>query len=176
MLPEHTSPTGDTALERGVFIATLGTTLIAEQLLWDGQFITYPMFRRIRDLDEQVFVQVHRDYVRSLGLPTYMPMILYLVSCLLLLFVRPKHIPGGYPLVMNLLNLAGIVSTFTQLVPNHVRIDTSGQASAKAVQRLIDDNRLRFGVVGINSAIMIFLLARQLRAGRLHEHSVGIRK
>lgn len=156
----------DTALERGAFIAALGTTLIAEQLLWDGQFITYPMFRRIRNLDEQVFVEVHRDYVRSLGLPTYMPMTIYLLSCALLLVVRPKRIPLRYPLLMNLLNLVGVVSTFAQLVPNHVQIDSSGQASAEAVQRLIDDNRVRFAVLGINTAIMLYLLADQLHPRR----------
>lgn len=53
-------PSAGTAAERGVFLAAVATTFVAEQLLWDGQFITYPMFKRIRDLDERHFVSVHQ--------------------------------------------------------------------------------------------------------------------
>lgn len=157
----------DTALERGVFITTTLLTFIEEQLLWDGQFITYPLFKRIRDLDEPAFVQVHQAYVKSLGLPTYLPSSLYLFSTLLFMFIRPRRIPVGYPLLMNLLNLIAVISTFSQLVPNHVRIDTEGHASAAQVQQLVDDNRIRFALVAINSGIMLYLLGQMLRPEEL---------
>jgi hypothetical protein len=149
-----------------VFICTAFTTFTAEQLLWDGQFITYPMFRRVRELDERHFVQVHQEYVKSLGAPTYLPMGLYLLSNLAFLFVRPREVPLRFPLAMNLLNAVGVASTFAQLVPIHVRIDTTERATAEDVEKLIAYNRIRFGLVGVNSAIMLYLLGKAPRDGR----------
>lgn len=151
-----------TPAERAVFAATLATTFIAEQLLWDGQFITYPLFRRVRDLDEGHFVQVHQDYVKSLGLPTYLPMSLYLLCCALFLRYRPPQVPPRFPLLMNALNAVGVASTFAQLVPLHIRIDTEERATAEDVDKLIGYNRIRFGCVAVNSALMLYLLGRVL--------------
>lgn len=147
---------------RAVFVATVFTTFITEQLLWDGQFITYPMFRRVRDLDERHFVTVHKDYVKSLGVPTYLPTSLNLLSTLAFLFVRPARIGPRLPLLMNALNAVSVLSTFRQLVPIHVRIDREEQASAEDVDRLIGYNRVRFGLTGINSVILLYLLWKML--------------
>jgi hypothetical protein len=151
-----------TTNERAVFLAAAASTFVAAQLLWDGQFITYPMFRRIRDLDESVFVQVHQDYVKGLGIPTYLPMSIFLLTTALLLRIRPPEIPLRVPLLMNALNAVGVTSTFRQLVPIHIRIDIERRATAEDVEKLIRYNRVRFGLVAVNAGVMLSLLARAL--------------
>ncbi|GHP00267.1 hypothetical protein KSF_103140 [Reticulibacter mediterranei] len=147
-------------LQKGVFIATLFSTFVMEQLVWDTQFISYPVLKKIRTLDEKTFVSVHQEYVKRLGVPIYLPSSVYLLTTLLFLFIRPSNIPLRYPLIMNALNVLAVTNTFGQLVPIHIRIHREQKASAQDVQDLINLNRTRFGLVVINSLIMLYLLAR----------------
>jgi hypothetical protein len=151
------------SIELGVFAAVVFMTFAVFQLFWDGQFITYPMFRWIQQQNETVFVRVHQSYVAHLGIPTYLPTSLYLGVTLLFLFVRPEQIPIEYPIMMNVLNLVGIVSTFALLVPLHIRIDRTERASLADVNRLIAYNIIRFTAVIVNSIIVLHLLVLLLR-------------
>ncbi|MBI1277528.1 MAG: hypothetical protein GC179_05320 [Anaerolineaceae bacterium] len=145
-----------------VFLAVVFTTFVEFQLLWDGQFLTYPMFRWIQQQDKTIFVRIHQTYVKNLGIPTYLPSLLYLVSVLLFLFIRPVDIPIQFPILLNILNFVGVVSTFVQLVPLHIRIDRTQTASVEDVNRLLRYNRIRFIMVTINSVVILYLLALRL--------------
>ncbi|MDX2139137.1 MAG: hypothetical protein SF123_13695 [Chloroflexota bacterium] len=150
------------SFELTVFLAVVFMTFVSFQLFWDGQLITYPMFRWIQQQNEAVFVHVHQSYVKHLGIPTYLPMGLYLGVTMLFLFVRPAQVPIQYPIIMNVLNAVGVVSTFTLLVPLHIRIDRTERASLADVNRLIVYNTVRFGALIINSVIVLYLLTLML--------------
>ena len=145
-----------------IFLSVVATTFIAFQLLWDGQFLTYPMFRWIQQRDESTFVHIHQTYVKNLGIPTYLPSVLYLLATAAFLFIRPPEIPVGFPLVMNALNLIAVASTFSLLVPLHILIDRTERATAAQVERLIQYNLIRFIMIAINSIIVLYLLVMLL--------------
>jgi hypothetical protein len=149
-------------LETLVFVFTLFMTFAVFQLLWDGQFLTYPMFRWLHQRDEMTFVHIHQTYVKNLGIPTYLPCVLYLIACALLLFIRPAYVPLPAALVINALNIIAVISTAVQLVPIHIQIDTDERASLQQVDLLLRYNTIRFGLVAVNSVILLIILAQLL--------------
>ena len=68
-----TAEVKNTTLQTGVFLATLVSTFVMEQLVWDTQLISYPLLKKIHALDEKTFVSVHQEYVKRLGIPIYLP-------------------------------------------------------------------------------------------------------
>ena len=145
-----------------VFVAVVFMTFVAFQIFWDGQLITYPMFRWIQMQNEAVFVRVHQSYVKSLGIPTYLPTSLYLLVTLVFSFIHPGEIPIAVPIVMNVLNVIGVISTFALLVPLHIRIDRAQKATLADVNRLIAFNSIRFSMMIVNSIIVLYLLSQML--------------
>lgn len=141
-----------------VFVATTFLTFAVFQLLWDGQLITYPMFGWIRELDETVFLDVHEDYVSSLGVPTYLPSTLYLISSVLFVFFHPPEIDLVFPIALNVLNVGAVAATAFLAVPVHIRIDNEGEATDEDITKLLRANAVRFGLLAINSVLMLYLL------------------
>jgi len=150
------------SIQSVVFVAVIFMTFVAFQLFWDGQLITYPMFCWIQMQNEAVFVRVHQSYVKSLGIPTYLPTSLYLLVTFVFLFIHPAEISVAAPIVMNVLNVIGVISTFALLVPLHIHIDRTEKATLADVNRLIAFNSIRFSMVIVNSIIVLYLLVRML--------------
>lgn len=145
-----------------VFLITVATTFIVFQIMWDGQFITYRIFEWLHKRDDPAFVDIHGKYVANLGLPTYTPIVIYLLSAAALFFYRPATVGIEYVIVINLLNLLAMISTFVQLVPIHIRIDRDGRATDQQVRLLLRYNTIRFALMALNGGIVIYLLAQLL--------------
>jgi hypothetical protein len=148
-----------------VLVAVLFTTFAVFQLLWDGQFLTYQMFGWVHERSEQVFVHVHQTYAKNLWLPTYLPILAYLLSSGALLFARPAWIPLGVPVFINLLNLLAVISTVVLLVPIHIRIDRDEKATIRDVHLLQRYNLIRFTLVSVNALLLLWLMAQRLGHG-----------
>lgn len=145
-----------------IFLTTVATTFIVFQIMWDGQFITYKIFQWLHERDDPAFVDIHGKYVARLGLPTYTPILIYLISAAALFFYRPEAVGIEYVIAINIANLVAVISTFVQLVPIHIRIDRDGRATDRQVRLLLRYNTIRFALMALNGGIVIYLLAQLL--------------
>jgi hypothetical protein len=137
------------------FIVTLALTLYMTGVIWEMHVLEYPLFALV---GPQEFPTYHARHNRGLPFVVILPSLGAFVSAVVLIVLRPAHIPLWASVIVAALDLAIIGITVGREAPLHGRLDREGY-QRNLIQSLINGNWPRTILWTINAVILLYVTA-----------------
>lgn len=135
-------------------LVALVATLFSVGVIWFMQVLEYPLFAYV---GEEAFPSFYIQHNRRLPGVVFLPMLVAFASTVMLLFERPAGVPGWLAWLGVVLMAVVIVSSFTLLIPRHMRLTREGY-SLKIIQELVRLNWIRTVAWTLHALVLLSML------------------
>lgn len=139
-------------------LIALVATLFSVGVIWFMQVLEYPLFAHV---GEEAFPNFHAQHNRRLPGVVFAPMLIAFAATLALLFVRPNVVPGWLVRLGVVLIGVVLVSSFTLLIPRHMRLTSEGH-SLEIIRELVRFNWIRTVAWTLHALVLLAMLVLTL--------------
>ena len=139
-------------------VTALVATLFSVGIIWFMQILEYPLFAYV---GVEAFPGFHAQHNRRLPGVVFVPMLVAFAATLALLFVRPSAVLGWLVWLGVLLVGVVLVSSFTLLIPRHMRLTNEGY-SLKIIRELVRLNWIRTIAWTLHALVLLVMLVLTL--------------
>lgn len=139
-------------------LTALVSTLFSVGVIWFMQVLEYPLFAYV---GAEAFPSFQAQHNRRLPGVVFAPMLIAFAATTALLFVRPAAIPGWLTWLGVVLVGVVLVSSFTLLIPRHMRLTSEGH-SLEIIRELVRFNWIRTVAWTLHALVLLAMLVLTL--------------